>query len=139
VVRITADQTDVILDVLSNDDLKGANPRAVTLSIVAQPSSGSVTVLPADNTAAGARPRLAYRQGASRLAPGDEAEVFYTLAVPGQPTPAPASALVIGSGECGCKCCQRGCSSAPHPSSCAPACICVLACPCANHQPLSRP
>lgn len=97
VARISPDQADVILDVISNDDLRGADPAGAKLSVIAQPSVGSVTVLPA--SAESARPRLLFKQGKDKLEPGSEVEVYYTVSVAGHPTPAPGTALLLGAGR----------------------------------------
>lgn len=85
------------LDVINNDDLRGANPATVKLSVVSQPTTGTVSVLPA--VGAHGRPRLLYKQGKDKVEPGGEVELHYTVSVAGHPTPAPASALLLGSGE----------------------------------------
>ena len=99
VAHVSPSQAELLLDVLHNDDLRGANPAAVKLSVVGQPAVGSVSVLPADATTG---PRLLYKQGKDRLEPGSEVEIFYTVSVPGHPTPAPATVLLLGSGACRC-------------------------------------
>lgn len=106
VVRVSPSQEDVLLDVISNDDLRGANPADVKLSVVVQPATGKVTVVPAEGK--NGRPKLLYVQGKEKLEPGAELEVFYTAAVPNQPTPSPATALLLGSGECGWCVCVEG-------------------------------
>jgi hypothetical protein len=88
----------VTIDVLHNDDLRGANPSNVKLSVVGQPSVGTVMVLPADGTKH-MYPRLQYKQGKDKLEPGSEVEAYYTVSVPGHPTPAPATVMLLGSGE----------------------------------------
>lgn len=98
VAHVSPSQADITLDVLHNDDLRGADPANVKLSVVGQPAVGTVTVLPADGTKAGHFPRLQYKQGKERLEPGSEVEVYYTVSVPGHPTPAPATVLLLGSG-----------------------------------------
>jgi hypothetical protein len=91
---------------------------------VQQPAIGTVTVLPAEGPAG--RPRLLFKQGKDKLEPGSELEVYYTVAVPGHPTPSPATALLLGSGvyrslstafavpqtlDCHCHCACPACSS----------------------------
>jgi hypothetical protein len=97
VARISPDQDGVILDVISNDDLRGADPAGARLSVIAQPSTGTVTVVPA--SAESTRPRLLFKQGKDKLEPGSEVELYYTVSVPGHPTPAPGTALLLGAGE----------------------------------------
>jgi hypothetical protein len=97
VARISPDQAGVILDVISNDDLRGADPAGAKLSVIAQPSIGTVTVIPA--SAESARPRLLFKQGKETLEPGSEVEVYYTVSVPGHPTPSPGTALLLGAGK----------------------------------------
>lgn len=99
VARISPSQPDLILDVISNDDLRGADPSTATLSVLAQPSVGTVSVLPPSGPHT--HPRLLYKQGKDRLEPGSEVEVFYTVKVPGHPQPAPGTALLLGAGGCG--------------------------------------
>jgi hypothetical protein len=97
VARISPSQPELILDVISNDDLRGADPSTATLSVLAQPSVGTVSVLPPSG--AHTHPRLLYKQGKDKLEPGSEVEVFYTVKVPGHPLPAPGTALLLGASE----------------------------------------
>jgi hypothetical protein len=97
--RISPGQSELALDVISNDDLLHVDPAHVTLSVMQQPAVGTVTVLPAEGPAG--RPRLLFKQGKDKLEPGSELEIYYTVAVPGHPTPSPATALLLGSGMSG--------------------------------------
>lgn len=98
VARVSPSDAPLIVDVIANDDLRGAAPNSVLLSIVSQPSVGSATVLPPEGP--NGRPRLLYTQDAkSKIEPGSEVEVYYTVSVPGQPAPAPAVLLLLGAGE----------------------------------------
>ena len=100
IARLSPGQKEVTLDVISNDNLKGANAADVKLSVVTPPAVGTVTVLPAEGK--NGHPKLLYKQGKDKLEPGTEVEVFYTAVVPGHPTPSPAVAMLLGAGECCC-------------------------------------
>jgi hypothetical protein len=108
VMRITPTQQKITLDVLRNDNLGSANPADVSITIIAPgPATGSAVVLPATAAAASrssssSRQQIQFSVGSAALLPGQSVTFYYTVAVGGQPTPAPAAVTLIGAGKaCG--------------------------------------
>jgi hypothetical protein len=109
VVRITPFQSKITLDVLKNDNLGGTNPADVSITIIAPgPAAGSTVVLPAaisSSTSSSSRQQIQFSIGDAPLLPGQSLTFYYSVAVPGQPTPAPATVTLIGAGKLGVMVC----------------------------------
>jgi hypothetical protein len=99
----TPDQTELVLDVLENDNLARNTPAELQIKLVQGLDVGTgaadVSVLPGSSDTQGAlgRPRLQLRLAAP-LAPGEELSLAYTLAAPGRLEASAAQVQVFGTG-----------------------------------------
>jgi hypothetical protein len=101
VARITPSQSKVTLDVLKNDNLGDTNLADVSITITAPgPAAGSAVVLPAAVPSSNSsRQQIQFSIGDAPLLPGQSLTFYYSVAVAGQPAPAPAAVTLIGAGE----------------------------------------